>query len=148
MTTSSALVLTHQTGMALSTCRAVMHAAEAMAVAKGGTMCIAIVDAGGHLQHFIRMDGTHIASIEVAIAKARSALVFRRPTKLFAEAVAANGLALTALPGIVPFEGGVPLLYRGEVIGAIGVSGGSPELDGLVGQAGADILQSSNGESA
>ena len=103
-------------------------------------MCIAILDGGGHLQHFVRMDGTHIASIEVAIAKARCALAFRRPTKAFADAVAENSMGLLALPGMVPFEGGVPLIYRGEVVGAIGISGGTPQLDGEVGQAGADIL--------
>jgi glc operon protein GlcG len=127
-------------GLALSACRAVAQTAEAAAIAKGCRMCIAVLDGGGHLQHFVRMDGAHIASIEVAIAKARCALSFRRPTKSFADAVAADGMALTALPGIVPFEGGVPLVYRGEVIGAIGVSGGMPQLDGHVAQAGADIL--------
>jgi glc operon protein GlcG len=127
-------------GLALSACRTVAQAAEAAAIAKGCRTCIAILDGGGHLQHFVRMDGTQIASIEVAIAKARCALAFRRPTKSFADAVAANSMALISLPGIVPFEGGVPLIYRGEVIGAIGISGGTPQLDGEVGQAGADIL--------
>jgi glc operon protein GlcG len=132
-------IVTHA-GLALSACRAVAQAAEAAALAKDCRMCIAILDGGGHLQHFVRMDGTHIASIEVAIAKARCALAFRRPTKAFADAVAANSMALIALPGIVPFEGGVPLIYRGEVVGAIGISGGTPQLDGEVGQAGAGIL--------
>ncbi len=131
--------VTH-TGLALSACRAVAAAAEAAATARNCRICIAILDGGGHLQHLVRMDGAHIASIEVAIAKARCAVSFRRPTKMFADAVAADGMALTALPGIVPFPGGVPLVYRGEVIGAIGISGGSPQLDGEVGQAAADIL--------
>ena len=110
-------IVTHA-GLALSACRAVAQAAEAAALAKDCRMCIAILDGGGHLQHFVRMDGTHIASIEVAIAKARCALAFRRPTKAFADAVAANSMGLLALPGMVPFEGGVPLIYRGEVVGA------------------------------
>ena len=126
--------------LALSAAREVMRAAEAAAAARGCRMCIAILDRGGHLQNFIRMDGTHIASIEVAIAKARCALSFRRPTKIFADAVAADGTALIALPGMIPFEGGVPLVYRGEIVGAIGVSGGSPQLDGEISQAGAEIL--------
>jgi glc operon protein GlcG len=137
---SPALAIVTHAGLALSACRAVAQAAEAAALAKDCRMCIAILDGGGHLQHFVRMDGTHIASIEVAIAKARCALAFRRPTKAFADAVAANSMALIALPGIVPFEGGVPLIYRGEVVGAIGISGGTPQLDGEVGQAGAGIL--------
>jgi glc operon protein GlcG len=139
-TDPSALAIVRHAGLALSACRTVAQAAEAAATDKGCRMCIAVLDGGGHLQHFVRMDGTHIASIEVAIAKARCALSFRRPTKSFADAIAADGMALVALPGIVPFEGGVPLLYRGEVIGAIGVSGGTPQLDGHVAQAGADIL--------
>jgi glc operon protein GlcG len=134
------LAIVAHAGLALSACRAVARAAEAAALAKDCRMCIAILDGGGHLQHFVRMDGTHIASIEVAIAKARCALAFRRPTKAFADAVAANSMGLLALPGMVPFEGGVPLIYRGEVVGAIGISGGTPQLDGEVGQAGADIL--------
>ena len=137
---SPALAIVTHAGLALSAGRAVAQAAEAAALAKDCRMCIAILDGGGHLQHFVRMDGTHIASIEVAIAKARCALAFRRPTKAFADAVAANSMALIALPGIVPFEGGVPLIYRGEVVGAIGISGGTPQLDGEVGRAGADIL--------
>ena len=137
---SPALAIVTHAGLALSACRAVAQAAEAAALAKDCRMCIAILDGGGHLQHFVRMDGTHIASIEVAIAKARCALAFRRPTKAFADAVAENSMALIALPGIVPFEGGVPLIYRGEVVGAIGISGGTPQLDGEVGQAGAGIL--------
>ena len=134
------LAMLTQTGLALSACRAIAQAAEAAAIAKGCRMCIAVLDGGGHLQHFVRMDGTHIASIDVAIAKARCALTFRRPTKTFADAVAANGPALIALPGMVPFAGGVPLAWRGEIVGAIGISGGSPQLDGEVAQAGADIL--------
>ena len=137
---SPALAIVTHAGLALSAGRAVAQAAEAAALAKDCRMCIAIIDGGGHLQHFVRMDGTHIASIEVAIAKARCALAFRRPTKAFADAVAANSIGLLALPGMVPFEGGVPLIYRGEVVGAIGISGGTPQLDGEVGRAGADIL--------
>lgn len=136
----TALAIVAHNGLALSACRTVAQAAEAAAVARGCRVCIAVLDNGGHLQHFIRMDGTHIASIEVAIAKARCALSFRRPTKVFANSVAADGMALIALPGMIPFEGGFPLVYRGEIVGAIGVSGGSPQLDGEVGQAGAGIL--------
>jgi uncharacterized protein GlcG (DUF336 family) len=126
-------------GLTLSACRIIAEAAEAAALAAGCRVCIAIVDGGGHLQHFIRMDGSHHASIEIAIAKARCSLAFRRPTKVFADAVAAGDVALMSLPSMVPLQGGVPLTYRGEVIGAIGVSG-SPQLDGQVGEAGADIL--------
>jgi uncharacterized protein GlcG (DUF336 family) len=139
-TDASALAVVPHNALALSACRAVAGATEAAAVARGCRVCIAILDGGGHLQHFVRMDGTHIASVEIAIAKARCALSFRRSTKIFADAVAADGAALIALPGMIPFEGGVPLVYRGEIVGAIGVSGGSPQLDGEVSQAGAEFL--------
>ena len=98
---SPALAIVSHAGLALSAGRAVAQAAEAAALAEDCRMCIAIIDGGGHLQHFVRMDGTHIASIEVAIAKARCALAFRRPTKAFADAVAATH-RLLALPGMVP----------------------------------------------
>ena len=124
----------------LAASRAVMQAAELAARAAGCRMCIAVLDGGGHLQLFTRMDETHSASIEVAMAKARCAVAFRRPTKRFAEALAGGGSALLALPGVIPFEGGVPLVYRGAVVGAIGVSGGTPEQDGMVGEAGAAVL--------
>ena len=120
--------------------RAIMAAAEAEAARVSCKMCIAILDDGGHLNHFVRMDGTHIGSIEVAIAKARSALLYNRPTKAFSDAYAAGSTALPTLPGIVPFEGGVPLVHQDRTIGAIGVSGGSPQLDGQVAMAGAATL--------
>ena len=128
--------------LTLAAARAIGAAAEAEATGNRCSMCIAIVDDGGHLLHFSRMDGSGIGSIEVAIAKARSALLFRRPTKDFQDGLAGGSTALLALPTIVPFEGGVPLVHGGETVGAIGVSGGTPELDGRVGLAGAARLAS------
>ena len=114
--------------------------AAAEATKNNFTMAIAIVDAGGTLTYFEKIDGTQIASVEAAIGKARSANGYKRPTKVFEDAVAGGRNALLALPGVLPIEGGVPLVADGKVIGAIGVSGGSAQQDGQVAAAGATAL--------
>jgi len=101
---------------------------------------IAIVDDGGHLVYFERMDGVQTGSIQVAIRKAQSAAAFKRPTKVFEEAVAEGRTVLVALPGGMPFEGGVPITVEGQVIGAVGISGVTAQQDGMIAQAGADAL--------
>ena len=103
-------------------------------------MCIAVVDDGGHLVLFQRLDGTQIGSVEVAISKARSAVSFRRPTKVFEDRVAGGSNTLLGVPGVLPIEGGVPLIVSGQIVGAIGASGGSPAQDGQVALAGASAL--------
>ena len=109
----------------------------------GLTMAVAIVDTAGYLVYFEKMDGTQTGSVDVAIAKARSAALFKRPTKAFQDTVAAggDGLRVLGLPGAVPVEGGIPLLGDGRIIGAIGVSGGTSAEDGLCAQAGAAALR-------
>ena len=84
---------------------------------------IAIVDHGGFLIYFERMDNTQLGSVEIAIEKARSAALFRRPTKVFEDALAGGRNALLALHGVVPIEGGVPIISGGKIVGAIGASG-------------------------
>ncbi len=117
--------------------------ALAEAVRNGLTMAVAIVDTAGYLVYFEKMDGTQTGSVDVAIAKARSAALFKRPTKAFQDTVAAGGegLRVLGLPGAVPVEGGIPLLNDGRIIGAIGVSGGTSTEDGLCAQAGAAALR-------
>ena len=82
------------------------------------------------------MDGTQIGSIDVAQAKARTALAFKRPTKIWSEALAGGRMQILGLPGVTPVEGGLPLVVKGEIIGAIGVSGVTSEQDGEIAQAG------------
>lgn len=101
---------------------------------------IAIVDDGGHLMYFERMDGVQTGSIEVAIRKAKTAVAFKRPTRVFEESVANGRTVLVALPGGMPFEGGVPITVEDQVIGAIGISGVTAQQDGMIAQAGADAL--------
>jgi glc operon protein GlcG len=102
-------------------------------------VAIAVVDAGGHLLAFERMDGAHLASIDIAIEKARTAVRFKRSTKLLEDAVAGGRLALLTLD-IAAFEGGLPLYHDGHVIGAIGVSGVTPQQDGLIAAAGVEAV--------
>jgi uncharacterized protein GlcG (DUF336 family) len=110
-------------------------AALAQGKKNGWTVAAAVVDAGGALVYFERIDGTQSGSSEVALAKARSAAAFKRPTKAFEEGVAAGRTAILALPGAMPLEGGVPLIEGGKIVGAIGVSGATSQQDGVCAQA-------------
>jgi glc operon protein GlcG len=121
----------------------VMAAAEAEAVKNNWSMAIAILDSTGHLVMLHKLDGTQYGSIAVAEDKARSALDFRRPTKVFEDLVAQGGLGLRtlALRGASPLEGGVPIITDGKIVGAIGVSGATSVQDGQVAKAGADAAK-------
>jgi uncharacterized protein GlcG (DUF336 family) len=106
-------------------------------------MAVAILDIGGNLVYFEKMDGTQTGSVRVAIGKARSAVMFKRSTKVFQDAVAAggDGLRILRLEGAVPIEGGLPLVMDGKIVGAIGVSGATSAQDGVAAKAGADVLK-------
>ena len=95
-------------------------------------MAFAVVDPSGQLVLFEKMDGTQYGSIVVAQEKARSAALFKRPTKAFSDAVTAGRVAVISLPGALPIEGGVPIVVQGRIIGALGVSGGTSEQDGEI----------------
>lgn len=125
----------------LETARRVAAAARARAVAEGWAVVIAIVDEGGHLLLLERADGTQKASVVVAQEKARTAILFKRPTKALEDAVAGGRLVMLALPGATPVEGGQPLIDAGgHYLGAIGVSGVTSQQDGLVAAAGVAVL--------
>jgi uncharacterized protein GlcG (DUF336 family) len=102
---------------------------------------IAIVDHGGFLIYFERMDNTQLGSVEIAVDKARSAALFRRPSKVFEDALAGGRTAILALRGATPLEGGLPLVSGGKIVGAIGASGGTAQQDGQVAKAGADTIK-------
>jgi uncharacterized protein GlcG (DUF336 family) len=100
-------------------------------------MNVAVVDSGGNLVAFQRMDGAMLASIQIAEHKARAAATFRRPTKVFEDAVQIMHLNyVLAFEGIIASRGGIPLIEQGVVIGAIGCSGGTDSQDEIVGKAG------------
>jgi glc operon protein GlcG len=115
-------------------------AAAALAEARDNnwTMVVAIVDTAGELVYFEKMDDAQNGSVKVAVAKARSAALFKRPTKAFQDALTAtgDGLRILSLEGAVPVEGGVPLVVDGQIVGAIGVSGGTSQQDGECAKAG------------
>jgi glc operon protein GlcG len=120
-------------------------AAPALAEARKNnwTMAVAIVNPDGTLVYFEKMDGTQNGSAQVAIDKARSAALFKRPTKAFQDAVAAggDGLRILRLEGASPVEGGIPLVADGKIVGAIGVSGATSAQDGQCAKAGADLFK-------
>jgi len=130
---------------ALSIVEAKKIAATAMTEAEKNnwTVVVAIVDDGGNLMYLERRDGTQLASAGIAVGKARTALLYKRPTKALEEIVNTGGRpsVMTLSPDIVTVEGGLPLVHGGVIIGAIGVSGVTSAQDGLVAKAGADTLK-------
>jgi glc operon protein GlcG len=131
-------------GPAIDVERAKRAAAAAIAEARahGWAMAVAVVDTAATLVYFEKMDDTQTGSVRVAIEKARSAALFKRPTKVFQDSLAAGGAGLRILKigDAVPVEGGVPLAVAGQIVGAIGVSGGTSEQDGQCARAAADSL--------
>jgi glc operon protein GlcG len=107
------------------------------------TMAIAVVDPDGTLVYYEKMDNTQNGSAKVAVDKARSAALFKRPSKAFQDTLASSpsGARVLAVEGAMPLEGGIPIVMDGRIVGAIGVSGDSSEHDGLCAQAGADSLK-------
>src|SRR5947208_9908401 len=128
--------------ISLEQAKKVMAGAEAEANKHKWNMVIAVLDSGGHLVMLERMDGTQLGSIEAAKDKAYSAVLYRRPTKVFQDLVGQGGsnLRLLRLSGASPLEGGIPILVDGKVVGAVGVSGATSEQDAQVAKAGADAL--------
>ena len=132
-------------GLAITLDHAKKAAAPALDEARRNqwTMAVAIVDTGGNLVYFEKMDGTQTGSVLVSINKARSAALFKRPTKAFQETLATggDGLRVLGLENAVPVEGGIPLVIDGKIVGAIGLSGGTSQQDGQCAQAGASALK-------
>jgi glc operon protein GlcG len=126
--------------LTLEAARQVIAAAEAEAQRQGWPCVIAVVDDGGHLIALERMDASPmLASVDLAPAKARTAALFRKPTKTLEDAIRAGRVALVTA-GFVEMEGGVPLTMKGEVVGAIGASSAQPDWDSRIAAAGAAAL--------
>jgi glc operon protein GlcG len=124
----------------VETARKVAAAAIAEAKKNGWTVAAAILDTGGDLVFFERMDNTQVASTIVAQEKARTAVRFKRPSKAFEDALNGGRQAILSLPGVTPIEGGIPLVIDGKIVGAIGVSGATSPQDAQCAQMGADTL--------
>ena len=137
------LVVTSSYGPAVDLEQAKRISAAAVADANRNSwrVAIAIVDTHGFLKYYEMMDDTQTASATVAIEKARTAAMFRRPTKMFEEGIAGGRTALLGLHGAIPIDGGLPIVVNGKVIGGIGVSGLTSVQDAQVAQAGLDSLK-------
>ncbi len=127
----------------LEQAKKVLTGAEAEARKNNWNVVIAIVDAGGNIVSLQRMDNTQFGSVEVARQKAWTAVAYRRPTKVFEDAVAGGGMGvrILRLEGVAPLEGGLPITIDGKIVGAIGVSGVTSAQDGQIAKAGIDALK-------
>ena len=128
-------MLATKKALTIAVVKRIAAAAERCAADNQWNMFIAIVDDGGNLMYLERMDGSQLGSQQVSIEKARSALLFKRPTKALEDTVAGGRVVVMKLANAVPVEGGVPLSAEGQIVGAIGISGGTSPQDGVVAQA-------------
>jgi glc operon protein GlcG len=133
--------LIEKTALTLDGAKQIATAAEAKAKAEGARVVIAVVDEGGSLLLLERLDDTQVASVNVGIDKARTAAIYRRPSKVFEDQVKNGRVSALALHGAVALQGGVPIIVEGKVIGAIGVSGETPSQDEDIAMAGAAIAK-------
>lgn len=127
--------------LCLADAKQIASAAVEEAMRQNWNVVIAIVDDAGLLVYLERLDGAQPASSDIAQHKAKAAALFKRPTKALEEVVANGRVALLSLPHLTPVEGGLPLVYKGQVVGAIGVSGVQSAQDAQVAAAGAAVLE-------
>jgi glc operon protein GlcG len=118
--------------VSLDQARQIVARARQAAAERHFSMAFAVVEPGGQLVAFEKMDGTQYGSEMVAQEKAKSSARFKRPTKAFSDSVAAGRTAVLGLPGAIAIEGGVPIVIDGRIVGALGVSGGTSEQDGEI----------------
>jgi len=119
----------------------VIHAAIAESTKRGWQMNVTVLDSGGNLVAFERMDGAQLASISIAEHKARVAVRYRRPSRVFEDAIQKLGYNyIMTLDDVIGSRGGIPLIENGRLIGAIGVSGGTGSQDEVVATAGAAVV--------
>jgi glc operon protein GlcG len=135
--------LPYGASISLENAKKAAAAASAEAHKNNWTMAIAIVDPDGTLIYYEKIDNTQLGSAKFAVEKARSAALFKRPTKVFQDRLTSGnaGLPVLAVEGAVPVEGGIPLVSDGHIVGAIGVSGDTSEHDAECAQAGVDSLK-------
>ena len=134
-------LLTEKPALTLAAVKKIIAAAETEALKHGWPVVIAVVDDGGHLLGLERLDNAQFASVKISIQKARAAIGFKRPTKVWEEMLASGQQRVLNLAGVVTSEGGVPLTWKGQIVGAIGVSGVKPSEDGQIASAGAAVLE-------
>lgn len=126
--------------LTLEAAERIAGAAEAEAKKRNATVVIVVVDDGGYPLVLKRLNDTQVASVDVGIGKARTAAIFRRPSKDFEDQIKNGRVASLVLPGATPLQGGLPLVFDGKVVGAIGVSGNTPQEDEDIASAGAKVF--------
>jgi len=126
--------------LTLDDCKRISAAAEAEAKKNNWNVCVAILDDGGHLLHLVRMDGGTPANARIAIEKARTAAETRRSTAMWEERIKAGRTSMLKMPGVLPVQGGLPIVIDGDCIGAVGVSGVQSHEDEQVANAGIAAL--------
>jgi uncharacterized protein GlcG (DUF336 family) len=127
--------------LTLEDCKKISAASEAEARKNSWSVCIAILDDGGHLLHLVRMDGATPANSRIAVEKGRTAAESRRSTAMWEERIKAGRHAMLRMPGITPVQGGLPIVVDGVCIGAVGVSGVQSHEDEQIAKAGIDTLK-------
>ena len=125
--------------LTLDDCRRISAAAEAEAKKNSWNVCIAILDDGGHLLHLVRMDGATPANARIAVEKGRTAAETRRSTAGWQERVKTRPEMLR-MPGVLPVQGGLPIVVEGGCVGGVGVSGVQSHEDEQIAKAGIDAL--------
>lgn len=133
--------------LSLSAARRIVQAAEAEAKSRGLGVVIVVVDDAGNIIELARMDTAQVASVNVGIGKARTAAIYRRPSRIFEEQIRNGRVAALALADATPLQGGVPITIAGRVVGAVGVSGDSPQADEEIALAGARAIETPRKES-
>ena len=142
VTAGTAMAQQKKTVLTLETARKMTQGCIDKATAEGWKMNIAILDDGGNLKHFVRMDGAYLGSIQISQLKAHTSASFPFSTKQVGEIVQTRVPGLAFVPGLVTFEGGLPIMTAsGEQIGAIGVSGARSDQDGMCAQAALDAVK-------
>ena len=139
-TFASAQAPSYGPSITLDSAKKVAAAAAAEAKKNNWNMAIAIVDTGGYLVYYERLDDTQSGSVQIALDKAKTAAMFRRPSRVFEEGVAKGRVALLGLTGAIPITGGVPIMSGGKVVGGIGVSGATGDQDEQCAKAGAAVM--------
>ncbi len=130
----------HRPELALADCERIAAGAMAEARRNRWIVAIAILDDGGHLLHFVRMDGATPANAAIAVEKARTAALSRRASSVWEQRIKDGRTAMLRMPGILPVQGGVPIVVDGTCVGAVGVSGVQSQEDEQIAQAGIDAL--------
>lgn len=127
--------------LSLAAARKIVAAAEAEAKSRGIGVVIVVVDSSGAIIELARMDAAQVASVNVGIGKARTAAIYRRPSRDFEEQIRNGRVAALALADATPLQGGVPIQVDGQVVGAVGISGDTPQADEDIAIAGARAVR-------